>query len=117
LKLAEQLEKNGDQYAEAWNFGPAEIDARPVQWLVEKMAKLWGENANWINDDTNHPHEANYLRLDCSKANNKLNWHPKWSLCQTLSKIVEWHKLDCSDNKCRDLCLDQINEYMDRVNS
>ena len=112
LKLAEQLEKNGDQYAEAWNFGPAEIDARPVQWIVEKMAKLWGENANWINDKSEHPHEANYLKLDCSKAHMKLNWYPRWDISETLLRIVEWHKLKDAHNNYRKLCLTQINDYM-----
>jgi len=112
LKLAEQLEKNGDQYAEAWNFGPAEIDARPVQWIVEKMAKLWGENANWINDKSEHPHEANYLKLDCSKAHMKLNWYPRWDISETLLRIVEWHKLKDAQNNYRKLCLTQINDYM-----
>ena len=117
LKLAEQLEKNGDQYAEAWNFGPAEIDARPVQWIVEKMAKLWGENANWINDKSEHPHEANYLKLDCSKAHMKLNWYPRWDLSETLLRIVEWHKLKDAHNNYRKLCLTQINDYMKDMNN
>ena len=116
LKLAEQLEKNGDQYAEAWNFGPAEKDARPVQWIVEKMAKLWGENANWINDKSEHPHEANYLKLDCSKAHMKLNWYPRWDLSETLLRIVEWHKLKDAHNNYRKLCLTQINDYMRGMN-
>ena len=116
LKLAEQLEKNGDQYAEAWNFGPAEIDARPVQWIIEKMAKLWGENANWINDKSEHPHEANYLKLDCSKAHMKLNWYPRWDLSETLLRIVEWHKLKDAHNNYRKLCLTQINDYMGGIN-
>ena len=117
LKLAEQLEKNGDQYAEAWNFGPAEIDARPVQWIVEKMAKLWGENANWINDKSEHLHEANYLKLDCSKAHMKLNWYPRWDLSETLLRIVEWHKLKDAHNNYRKLCLTQINDYMKDMNN
>ena len=116
LKLAEQLEKNGDQYAEAWNFGPAEIDARPVQWIIEKMVKLWGENANWINDKSEHLHEANYLKLDCSKAHMKLNWYPRWDLSETLLRIVEWHKLKDAHNNYRKLCLTQINDYMKDMN-
>ena len=116
LKLAEQLEKNGDQYAEAWNFGPAEIDARPVQWIIEKMVKLWGENANWINDKSEHPHEANYLKLDCSKAHMMLNWYPRWDLSETLLRIVEWHKLKDAHNNYRKLCLTQINDYMKEMN-
>ena len=112
LKLAEQLEENGGKYAEAWNFGPIEEDARSVQWIVERLTKLWGGNAGWIDDENRHLHEANYLKLDCSKARMKLHWRPRWDLSQTLLKIVEWHKLECKKDKCRELCLTQINEYM-----
>ena len=112
LELSEQLYKEGYKFAGAWNFGPIDEGARSVEWILEKLVELWGNGASWINDDTNHPHEANYLKLDCSKANNELNWHPKWDLSQTLLKIVEWHQLECKKNKCRELCLTQINEYM-----
>ena len=118
LKLAEQLEENGGEYAQAWNFGPIEEDARSVQWIVEKMTKLWGDNADWIDDESGHlPHEANYLKLDCSKAHMKLNWYPRWNLSQALLSIVEWHKLKDTDDKYRELCLTQINEYMKDLNN
>jgi CDP-glucose 4,6-dehydratase len=80
------------------------------------MAKLWGENANWINDKSDHPHEANYLKLDCSKAHMKLNWYPRWDLSETLLRIVEWHKLKDVHNNYRKLCLTQINDYMRGMN-
>ena len=117
LKLAEKLESNGRHYAQAWNFGPADVDARSVQWIVEKMAKLWGENANWIVDKNKHPYEANYLKLDCSKAHMKLNWYPSWDLSQALLSIVEWHKFKDLNGNYRKLCLTQINEYMKSMNN
>jgi CDP-glucose 4,6-dehydratase len=80
------------------------------------MAKLWGDNANWINDKSEHPHESNYLKLDCSKAHMKLNWYPRWDLSETLLRIVEWHKLKDAHNKYRKLCLTQINDYMEDMN-
>ena len=51
-----------------WNFGPNDEDAQPVSSLADTMVKLWGDNAQWQIDDTAHPHEARYLKLDCSKA-------------------------------------------------
>jgi len=112
IRLAELLTNDGVEYAEAWNFGPKEEDARQVQWIVEQMAKQWGNDASWVIDDDHHPHEANYLKLDCSKANTRLNWQPKWNLNQTLQKIVEWHKSGCWNGGCKEVCLSQINEYM-----
>jgi len=117
LRLAEELNKNDGKYAQAWNFGPSEADARSVQWIVEKMAELWGENADWIVDEGKHPHEANYLKLDCSKAHMRLNWYPRWNLSQALLSIVEWHKLKGANSKYRELCFTQINKYMNNENS
>lgn len=112
IELAEKLFGSGAQYAEGWNFGPKEEDARSVQWIVEKMTKLWGENASWVVDDGEHPREANYLKLDCSKAHTKLNWRPKWSLEQALGKIIEWHKAEQSDADMKAYTLLQIESYM-----
>ena len=86
-------------------------DARPVRWIVEKMAKEWGNDPKWIIDENNFFHEANYLKLDCSKAYSKLNWRPKWNLEQALLKIIEWHKLERKGKNCNEICLSQIREY------
>lgn len=75
-----------------WNFGPNEEDAKKVSWIVEQLAKLWGNNASWQLDSATNPHEASYLKLDISKAKNQLNWSPNWTLDQALEKITEWHK-------------------------
>lgn len=112
IELAERLFVAGDEYSEGWNFGPKEEDAKPVQWIVEKMTGLWGEGANWSVDEGEHPHEANYLKLDCSKAHSKLSWWPKWSLETALEKITEWHKAEMEDVDMKQFTINQINEYM-----
>ncbi len=91
LLLAEALHAQGDAVAEAWNFGPADTDARPVQWIVERLARLWGDGARWDVDPGTHAHEAHSLRLDCTKARSRLGWTPVWPLHEALERIVAWH--------------------------
>jgi len=116
MQLAKQIANNGKEYASAWNFGPKEEDAKPVQWIVEQMAKQWGDNAKWAIDQAEHPHEANYLKLDCSKAHTKLNWHPKWSLQTTLQKIIQWHQAESNQKDMRQYTISQIEQYMKNDN-
>jgi CDP-glucose 4,6-dehydratase len=78
--------------AQAWNFGPRDEDARPVQWIVERMCARWGGGADWTRDESVQPHEANYLKLDISKARFGLGWQPRWSLSEALDRIVAWHR-------------------------
>jgi len=94
LKLAEHLGNYENNFAEAWNFGPIEDDVKPVKWIVDKISEFWDGEANWIYDNNVHPHEESYLKLNCDKAFNKLNWEPKWSLETSLIKIIEWHRLE-----------------------
>jgi len=112
IELAEKLFNSAGKYAEAWNFGPKEEDARPVQWIVEAMTRAWGNNANWIVDDGEHPHEANYLKLDCSKAHTQLDWWPKWSLEKTLGKIIDWHQAELNGSDMKLYTLQQIEIYI-----
>lgn len=116
LQLAEQLWEHGHDFAEGWNFGPAEGDARPVQWIVERMVADWGRDAAWRIDGEVHVHEANYLKLDCSKAHSRLHWHPVWGLETALQRITTWHQawLDGADMHAH--CLQEITEYMNALN-
>jgi CDP-glucose 4,6-dehydratase len=68
LVLAQELFLNGDNFAEGWNFGPKDEDCKPVNWILDNMVKFWGNNASWNLDKNNNPHEAGFLKLDCSKA-------------------------------------------------
>ena len=111
LLLAQKLYEEGASYAEGWNFGPSDEDTKPVQWIVERLTKTWGDDASWKLDGGDHPHEAHFLKLDCSKAKNILNWHPQWHLNEALDKIVEWHKAYELKQDMRKITLMQIDEY------
>lgn len=114
LVLAEKLYTEGQSFAEAFNFGPADEDAKPVHWIVEQFTKSWGDGASWHLDSGAHPHEAHYLKLDCSKAHTLLGWQPRWNLEQSLQAIIIWHKAyraEQSGSAMRTLCLQQIKEH------
>ncbi|WP_312420602.1 CDP-glucose 4,6-dehydratase [Anaerospora hongkongensis] len=112
LMLAERLYVDGVSFAESWNFGPNDSDARPVEWIVQKMCEFWGEGAAYEVDSNMHPHEAHYLKLDCSKAKMRMNWHPKWGLEYTLEKIIDWVQDYDKNIAMRNKCIQQIDEYM-----
>lgn len=111
LMLAERLVEQGPEFAEAWNFGPLDDDAKPVGWIVQEMAALWGDGAAAQIAEGEHPHEANYLKLDISKARAKLGWSPKWDLGEALSKIVAWHRAFLASQDMRALSLAQIRDF------
>jgi CDP-glucose 4,6-dehydratase len=111
LVLAENLYQYGTACAEGFNFGPHETDARPVEWIVNRLCQLWGEGAAWALNESPQPHEATYLKLDCSKARARLGWQPRWSLAHTLEMIVAWHKAEIAGADMRTTTLDQIAQY------
>ncbi|HEY4083294.1 MAG TPA: CDP-glucose 4,6-dehydratase [Burkholderiaceae bacterium] len=111
LHLAQSLYEHGQQDAEGWNFGPRDEDAQPVQWIVERMCEAWGDGAKWALQPGDHPHEAHYLKLDISKARQRLNWTPCWSLDTALARIIEWHQAWRSGADMRAMCLTQISQY------
>jgi len=111
LVLAERLHRDGTSYAEAWNFGPADEDARPVRWVVDELGKACGTAIAWEAETSPQPHEANALRLDCSKARSRLGWHARWPLEVALAKIGAWHKAFTRGSNMRDFTLAQIGDY------
>jgi len=111
LQLAQKLYEQGTACAEGWNFGPGDEDAKPVQWIVEQLVQQWGEGVSWTLDEDEHPHEARYLKLDCSKARTRLDWQPRWHLARTLGMIVAWQRAWLAQQDMRGLTLKQIEEY------
>lgn len=111
LMLAEALYKEGNKFGEAWNFGPNDQDCRPVNWILDKMVKYWGGNSSWELDKNNNPHEAGFLKLDCSKAKGRLNWEPKWDLDTTISLIVNWHQEWLAGKNIQQQCLKEIEAF------
>jgi CDP-glucose 4,6-dehydratase len=111
LVLAEHLYEEGSVYAEGWNFGPKDEDCKSVSWILDKMVAKWGQGASWELDKNNNPHEAGYLKLDCSKAAMQLHWHPKWNLENTLESIINWHQHYLSGKNIQEQCLLEIAKY------
>lgn len=111
LVLAQHLYEERNNFAEGWNFGPKDEDCKPVNWILDKMVGHWGNGASWQLDKNNNPHEAGYLKLDCSKAAMRLNWYPKWNLEYTLENIIKWHQHYLSQNNIQEQCLLEIAKY------
>jgi len=111
LLLAEGLWVRGPHFAQSWNFGPNDEEVKPVSWIVEYLTKLWGDGACWELNSVQHPHEDNYLKLDCSKAKGLLGWSPKLRLSTTLEWIVEWYSGYQQKKNMRHLTEAQITSY------
>ena len=111
LVLAQNLFTNGDKFAEGWNFGPKDEDCKPVSWILDKMVEYWGGNASWCLDKENNPHEASFLKLDCSKAANRLKWKPKRDLNFALKSIVDWHHVYRNGGDIKKHCTNEIINY------
>jgi CDP-glucose 4,6-dehydratase len=113
LALAQALWSSAE-LAGAWNFGPADEDARPVSWIVQRMAALWPAQLRWAEDaqpDRPALHEARYLRLDSSRARQHLGWQPRWSLREGLDATVEWYRALHAGEDVAALTAAQIEAY------
>ena len=103
---------NNSALAGYYNVGPDDIDCVTTGELVDLFCKIWGNEITWENRYDGGPHEASFLKLDCSKIKSKFGWKPKWRVNEVIEKVVEWTK--CYFNK-EDIicCMDkQIEEYL-----
>jgi CDP-glucose 4,6-dehydratase len=110
LLLAEKLTAQGDRFAESWNFGPADGDAKPVRWILDHLAARC-PGARWTVDGGSHPSEAARLRLDSAKSAARLGWSPRWDLREALDRTLEWHRHWRESRDMKAICLAQIDEY------
>lgn len=106
------IEQYKDQkYAGYYNVGPDDRDCIETGVLVDKFVKYWGKNLKWINLNDGGPHEANFLKLDCSKLKTTFGWSPRWNIDTAVSKVVEWTKCWNSGGDVR-ACMDkEIKEF------
>lgn len=111
LLLAERLwGEDGAAWAEPWNFGPADEDARPVRWIVEHLCgRVSG--ARWQCDTAPQPHEAHTLKLDSAKARARLSWRPRWRLAEALGRTLDWYLAWRAGADMAAFSLDQIRAY------
>jgi CDP-glucose 4,6-dehydratase len=110
LTLAQRLYADSAPFARAWNFGPADEDARTVGAIVEYMATR-NPALKWQRETLPQPHEANYLKLDSSQARQLLSWRPRWNLKQALDHTLNWHAAWRSDQDMLAFTYAQIATY------
>jgi len=114
LVLAERLlGPGGDAFAEAWNFGPDADDAKPVRWIADRLSDGWpgaGPEVR-VEPDSDAGKESVLLRLDSSKARERLGWAPEWGLAKGLDSTVEWY---AAVDDGRERTLRQIAAFADR---
>ncbi|EPA05223.1 CDP-glucose 4,6-dehydratase [Candidatus Nitrosarchaeum limnium] len=110
LTLAEKLWSSGSEFSEGWNFGPQD-DEKPVKWIVEKITEQWSKDIRWDVDNGTNPHEENHLRLNCSKANSRLEWMPKLNVEQGLEWTIQWYKQYEQNKDMKEITEQQIEEF------
>jgi CDP-glucose 4,6-dehydratase len=115
LILAQKLLEDESRYADAWNFGPSEDSAIPVQELARRLFNFLESEAGWKDSSQASPYESQLLRLDVSKAKLGLGWEPLWSIDDTLEKVAEWHRGWRSKVDIESLCIEQIQAYQNQV--
>ncbi len=110
LIAAKQYENS--KYADCYNVGPDDVDCLQTGALVDLFVSKWGEDMKWVNKHDGGPHEANFLKLDCSKLKSTFGWTPRWNLAEAMEKIVEWSKCWVAGGDVR-ACMDkQIQEFL-----
>jgi CDP-glucose 4,6-dehydratase len=117
LLLAEKLYDNAIHYSGAWNFGPYMHETTNVENIVEKIFNGWNrQHQGWkIVHDKNQPHEANFLKLDITKAMTELSWKPQLSLDMMIAWVVEWYQAEVDKRNMREYTLMQIKDYQLKV--
>lgn len=111
LLLSQKLYEENYDFVGPWNFGPDDNDVKSVGWIVKKTSEIWGDDLLIDAKIDKNLHEAEYLKLDCSKARTILNWKPLWQLDKALEKTIEWYKLYYKNANMIDITSKQIEEY------
>ena len=99
------------KYADFYNVGPDESDCITTGVLVDTFCNKWGEGLKWVNKYDGGPHEANFLKLDCSKLKTTFGWKPRWNFDTAIEKSVEWSKVYAANGdvvKCMDMQIDEF---------
>lgn len=114
LEIA-MLQYDNDKYANSYNVGPDECDCVTTGTLVDLFCEKWGNGVSWVNvSENNAPHEANFLKLDCSRIKNIINWKPRWHIEEAVQKTVDWSKAYFFGENIEQVTNQQINEFFER---
>ena len=101
------------KYASWYNVGPDDQDCFQTSALVELFVKHWDEGLKWVSKHEGGPHEANFLKLDCSKLKTIFGWKPHWNLETAVKKVVEWSKVWVEGQDVRRVMDKQIKEFLE----
>lgn len=114
LDLAEKQYMDREKYQGSYNIGPDDCDCVTTGGLADLFCEFWGENAKWVSQaEKNAPHEANFLKLDCSKIKRILNWQSRWHIADAVEKTVEWSKTWIRGENINAITEKQIIEFLD----
>ena len=111
LMIASEQMKDTSK-ASWYNVGPDDRDCFQTGALVDLFVKHWGNGLKWINRYDGGPHEAAFLKLDCSKLKSVFGWKPRWDLDTAIVKTVEWSKAWVNGENVRPVMDRQIDEYI-----
>jgi CDP-glucose 4,6-dehydratase len=103
---------NDPSFAGSYNVGPDESSCINTGQLVDMFTRHWKKEISWINKYDGGPHEANFLKLDCSKIKSTFGWKPKWTVDEAVKRIVEWTEVWNANESIIDIMDKQINEYL-----
>lgn len=110
LMIARKQYEDGS-YAGYYNVGPDDLDCVTTGDIVDMFCAKWGEGMHWINQYDGGPHEANFLKLDCSKLKTTFRWKPRWNVSEALDKVVEWTKVYFENGDIPAIMDKQIEDY------
>ena len=108
------MQYRDSKYSGWYNVGPDDVDCFQTGAIVDLFVSKWGDGMRWINKHDGGPHEANFLKLDCSKIKATFGWYPRWNLNETMEKIVEWSKAWIAGEDVRPIMDRQIEEFLSR---
>ena len=112
LLLVEKLYTQGSDFAEAWNFGPNDSEAKSVEWVIDRLITNWGDGARFkVDQAAANLHEAHFLKLDSSKAKMSLGWNPQWNATETILRICAWYKAHLNGQDMKIYALNEIDQY------
>lgn len=113
LMIAQKQYEDG-KYAGYYNVGPDEFDCVTTGDLTDLFCKAWGDGLTWVNSYNGGPHEANFLKLDCSKLKSVFGWRAKWHIKEGIKKTVEWTKVYFDNGNVSEIMDKQIEEFLNK---
>jgi len=112
MLLIQKLWDEKSEFSGSYNFGPFNEGERDVEFVVEKLSSNLDQENNWLIDqNSENPHEANYLKLDISKSISKLGWRPRYKIEESILKTANWYKNWKNNMNAYDLCMQEIDEF------